>query len=433
MLWRPLVAALLLLSLPARAQEEPPLSRATAVQTAAEALTEDASDYAGQYGVPQAEALRRLEAQEASVPETDRLAALYADRLAGITVEHRPDFRIVVHLTGSDPVADIALLVGGTGVAVHFEVGAAATRTAILAAITAHQADVRALFAHPPGMGVDPHTGKLLVTVAAADVPEEDAADTLALVSSITGVPTELRAFADVSRDLAVEGGGRVVGLNPGDPRTYLCTTGFVVTDGTETGVTTAAHCPDQLSWVPPGGGDRVPLTMIGAWGASTQDVQIHVGGGEPMPPLFFARQDKQVARPLDTWRLRESTRVGDFVCHRGERSGTSCAEVAFADYAPPGDLCAGPCPPTWVAVEGPHCHGGDSGGPVFLGTTAFGTLKGGSYTGDGTCRIYYYMSTDYLPAGWRLLTEPPPATVLPATAPPPSDTLPPTQAPEAR
>ena len=50
---------------------------------------------------------------------------------------------------------------------------------------------------------------------------------------------------------------------------------------------------------------------------------------------------------------------------------------------------------------------------PVFLGDTAFGILKGGSYRSDGSCAFYFYMSTDYLPTGWRLLMAEP--ATLPA------------------
>jgi hypothetical protein len=88
---------------------------------------------------------------------------------------------------------------------------------------------------------------------------------------------------------------------------------------------------------------------------------------------------------------------------------------VELTDYAPPGDLCGGPCAPAWVTVSGPSCKGGDSGGPVFLGSTAFGILKGASYAGSGRCDFYYYMSTDFLPDGWALLTE---VSSLAGTAP---------------
>ena len=98
--------------------------------------------------------------------------------------------------------------------------------------------------------------------------------------------------------------------------------------------------------------------------------------------------------------------RAGDFVCHRGERTGYSCAEVELTDFAPAGDLCGGACTPTWVTVGGPTCRSGDSGGPVFIGTTALGLVKGASYDAGGGCNFYYYMSTDFLPAGWSVLTQ---------------------------
>jgi hypothetical protein len=59
-----------------------------------------------------------------------------------------------------------------------------------------------------------------------------------------------------------------------------------------------------------------------------------------------------------------------------------------------------------WVTVRGPSCRNGDSGGPVFTGTTALGIVKGGNYAGNGRCNFYYYMSTDYLPPGWSLLLD---------------------------
>ena len=76
------------------------------VQTQAEALADDAAQYAAQFGVPADEALRRLKAQQASVAATDAIAREFADRLAGISIEHAPDYRIVVLLTGNEPVAD---------------------------------------------------------------------------------------------------------------------------------------------------------------------------------------------------------------------------------------------------------------------------------------------------------------------------------------
>ena len=203
---------------------------------------------------------------------------------------------------------------------------------------------------------------------------------------------------------MEAEGGSRVEGVDPANGRRFACTTGFVVTDATRTGIVTAAHCPYTLTYYDPRGG-RLPLRFAGAWGARYQDVQVQVSD-QALRPLFYADSAKSAPRAVTSWRNRTSTRAGDVVCHRGERTGYSCSQVELIDYAPPADLCGGPCDAVWVTVAGPSCKGGDSGGPVFVGGTAFGILKGGSYRRDGTCNFYYYMSTDFLPEGWSLLHD---------------------------
>jgi streptogrisin C len=385
----------------ALAQAPPPV-----IETAADALAQDAREYSARFRVPFEEALRQLAAQEASVPATDALASQYRDRLAGIVIEHEGGYRITLLLTGDEPVADTVIPAGALTIPVHVQTGARATREQILDAIASHQADIRAALQSPPGMGVDARTGSLVIMVKPSDIPRGGASALADHFGAMTGVPVEIRTFATFDTNLAAEAGGRVAGVLASGGHRGLCTSGFFVTDGTQIGLTTAAHCPDLLDYLDPGGGGAIPLPLIGAWGARYQDVQIHAAplAAAAPAPLFYSDTAKTRLRPVTSWRNRTSTRVGDFVCHRGERSGYSCAEVEFVDYAPPGDLCAGPCPATWVAVRGPTCRGGDSGGPVFSGSVAFGFVKGASYTDDGTCRLFYYMSVDYLPPGWTVL-----------------------------
>ena len=94
---RILAFPLLLLAAPAAAQ---------ALQSPAEALAQDAAEYARQHHVDADEALRRLEAQEETVAATDRLGETYRKRLAGIAIEHEPAYRIVVLLKGGKAVPD---------------------------------------------------------------------------------------------------------------------------------------------------------------------------------------------------------------------------------------------------------------------------------------------------------------------------------------
>ena len=379
----------------AGAQEFAPTTR---VQTTAEALAQDAAEYVRIFGVPVEEAMRRMVAQEASVRATDDIRERFRDRFAGIAIEHRPDYHIVVRLTGDTPVPNEMVRAGVLDIPVVFRTGATATRDQIVAAITSHHAAIRASLPHPPGLGADPRTGELVVLIPGV----ADRAAKEAELSALTGVPVRIRRLDELAVDMDVKGGALLVGTDPADNRRYACTTGFVVTDGARTGVITAAHCPDTLVYRDPDGGET-SLDYDGQWGARYQDVQVH-----PTPqaqrPLFYADTVTRSLRELTSWRNRESTRAGDVVCRRGETSGYSCSLVELVDYAPPGDLCAGPCDPVWVAARGPQCRGGDSGGPIFNGTVAFGITKGGHYGSNGRCSYYYYMSTDFLPDGWRLL-----------------------------
>lgn len=143
------------------------------VETPSEAMVADAAEYVRMFNVPLSEALRRLEAQEASVPLIDRLADGYRDRLAGIVIEHRPTFQIVIVVTG-EAAPDTQVSLAPFGVPIILRSGALATRAAILAAIEAHQADLRAALPSPPGMGVDPRSGRLLVVARSGALDGDD-------------------------------------------------------------------------------------------------------------------------------------------------------------------------------------------------------------------------------------------------------------------
>lgn len=382
-----------------------PASAQQSVQTREAALAQDASEYARSYGVAQEEALRRLRAQHDSIGVTDAIVRLYRDRLAGVSVQHRPDYRYVVFLTGDAPVPQMHIRLGGMSVPITFRTGAKASRDRVVWAITYHQAAIRAALSSPPSMGLDPRTGELVVIVSNAIAAADGGSAALdAKLETLTGVPVQVRVIDRTDVNLGIHGGGRLDGISPDDGKRYRCTSGFAVTDGMRTGITTAAHCLDDITYYDPQRRSQ-PLTFIGQWGWGYHDVQIHAAAA-PERPLIYSDSARTIERPVEMQRSKPSTRAGDFVCHRGESSGYSCAEIELVDFAPAGDLCGGACLPTWVTVAGPNCKGGDSGGPVFSGTTAFGVVKGASYRRDGSCAFYFYMSLDYLPAPWTLLVD---------------------------
>lgn len=367
-------------------------------KTQAEALADDAAQYAAHYGVTVDEAVRRLRAQQTSVKTTDAIAKEFAARLAGISIEHSPEYRIVVVLTGAEPVADRS----ADGVRVVFRTGAKATRAQAILAMRQHLIDLRRELPGARGAGYDQRTGDVVLLVTAADAQQFGAETIGSRAEQISGVPVRIVINDLIEQNMGIGGGGRVGGISSVTGRRNVCTTGFVVTDGARTGIATAAHCPDELTYYDPDG-TTATLPFVVQSGLAYQDVQINAAPAANQP-LFYADRGADSLRQVTTWRNRDSTRPGDFVCHFGESSGYSCAEVELTDYAPPGDLCGGPCEPTWITVRGPSCVPGDSGGPVFSGGVAFGIAKGINRTPSGQCRFYYYMSTDYLPVPWRLM-----------------------------
>jgi hypothetical protein len=379
----------------------PPLS-AQPVQTQAEALADDATQYAAQFGVTPDEALRRLKAEQASVAATDAIAREFANRLAGISIQHTPDYRILVLLTGTEQVADRT----ASGVPVVFKTGATATHAQAVMALRKHLIDLHTDLPNARGAGYDQRTGEVVLFVTREDAARFGVDAIRGRAEQVGGVPVRVVLNELIESNMSVDGGGRVEGLNLLTHRRNVCTTAFVVTNGETNAITTAAHCPDDLTYVDRDG-NAVALPMVGSWGAAYQDVQIN-GSPDSPEPFFYSNRGAGTLRRLVSWRNVASTRAGDFVCHYGESSGYSCATVELTDYAPSDELCGGPCSPSWVTVRGPSCIPGDSGGPVFSGGVAFGIAKGVNRTASGRCLFYYYMSTDYLPPPWRLLVAEP-------------------------
>lgn len=345
------------------------------------------------------EATSRLKAQQGSVGATDAIAREFAGRLAGISIENAPEYRIVVLLTGSDPVPDRM----AAGIPIIFRTGAKATRAQAVAAMRRHLIDVRTELPGMRGAGYDQRTGEIVLLVTSADAASFGIDAIRARAQQVSGIPVRVVINELNESNMSVKGGGLIEGVNTLTKRRNRCTTAFVVTNGEINAITTAAHCPDQLTYVHRDG-TTSEMPMIGSWGAAYRDVQIN-GTSDAPDPLFYSDRGAGTLRRVATWRNAASTRAGDFVCHYGESSGYSCATVELTDYAPPDDLCGGPCSPTWITVKGPSCIPGDSGGPVFSGEVALGIAKGINRDSAGRCEFYYYMSTDYLPPPWRLLT----------------------------
>lgn len=386
----------LFLSAPTAAAQAPtppdrPEADSPRVVTADEALRQEAGAYARVHGVGEQEALRRMRIEERMAEVVDRLQEQHRGRLAGIYLQHEPQFRLVVRLTGDGPVRPEVAQLAGSELPVAFEHGAAATREQILERMKSNVPLFRSTFPDLQGVEVDEATGEIVLTVHASGAAREQARAKLPAIAGEVGPPLRLR-FTDNPVELQqIRGGGNL----------SSCTTGFVVKNSAgTTGVTTAAHCGNSQTYTTFGGTSYAMAFQSPEYNDADQDVQWHTTA-QTEHPEFYADLTSS-ARVLTGQRLRSSTVAGNTTCHRGKVSGYSCGSVQSTTYKPTSYSCGGQtCAATWISVTGANlaCAGGDSGGPWFNGQTAFGTHAAGASSGSaqGQCSLAVYMSTDYL------------------------------------
>lgn len=380
----------------ATADAEQTQDQAAHVQTLEEAIEQDAQGYSRSVGVSLDEARQRIRAIRELRTVKMRLQQTHGSRLAGIATEHAPKLQVSVLLTGDTAVPSENVSAGGLNVPIVFRTGARSTVEQLRVASKEHAAAIRVLLPNLQGTAISSRTGELVAIVTATGAAATAALAKDAELEALTGVPIRVRAVDGTDQDMDVRGGSKVTG----------CTSGFVVknTSGT-TGVATAAHCGNSITYYNPNG-TSIPLTMVAGseYGYGSQDVQIHTSAYVERAEFYVNTEKTQVRRPVGSYELY-ATWEGDNACHRGETTGASCSFVEYVFYRPsPPDRCGGYCADTYVAVTGPRCGSGDSGGPVYDLDLARGLLKGGNYSSTNTCNYYFYMPMDYLSSGWTLL-----------------------------
>ena len=92
------------------------------------------------------------------------------------------------------------------------------------------------------------------------------------------------------------------------------------------------------------------------------------------------------VQNPSNTISGSQSSYVGEYVCHSGRTTGSSCGTVQQLNVKTTysGGVSLG----HMTKVNGACGDGGDSGGPVYAGNYALGIWSGGE---AGTCANHYY------------------------------------------
>lgn len=341
------------------------------VLTEAEALAEDAAQYAVEYDVSQTEAERRLSLQQ---PLGDLAAAIAAKEpasFAGSWIEHDP-YQLVVSFTGDSIPrgAQEALKVAPSEVRV---ITGARHSLAALEAAQGRASEQVTRLGVATSLDIDQVRNAVLVGTI-TPLSEAKRAE----VRTAVQVTTEFFTDGEFVRE-DVYGGHRLT--TQGTTLTE-CTTGFSVRNvGTgTTGVLTAGHCNDPLHYWH-NGTIHYDITLAGQRYDNDQDWQWHF---TPVPdqPQFWSGSNYRTVTGTEP-RL---SMVGDYACHYGWSTGYSCGTIQSIHYTPT-DGCNGfGCSAVWVRVAGATSSGGDSGGPWFSGGRAYGVHTGsipsGAYAG---------------------------------------------------
>ncbi len=156
----------------------------------------------------------------------------------------------------------------------------------------------------------------------------------------------------------------------------FRCTSGFTTQhDSGEFGVLTAGHCPNRT--VHNGGG---PLEFIVDHEFGLYDIQLHAARvrAKVSPYFAFGRGGNDFIKQTGTMARRNM--MGLWVCNHGWLSGYSCGTVRSLNYRPRGSEYPANLNFRFVSYQSNQLKGcaGDSGGPVFAGSTALGIISGG-------------------------------------------------------
>jgi hypothetical protein len=170
------------------------------------------------------------------------------------------------------------------------------------------------------------------------------------------------------------------------------CSAGFAVRRNAKPFLLTAGHCTDVISRWKTGSGQLIGRTVSTSWGPDDYGL---VGVRDPalLHPQGVVVNDNRMQDITRAAYPRLCARV----CKTGTSTGTTCGTVTRrnmtvnVDGTIVGDL-----------VETNLCaREGDSGGPLFSGSTAHGVLTGGTLFTSGTNRSCTLMGfrTWYQPA----------------------------------
>lgn len=345
------------------------------VKDAQASLKKDAEMYASEQGVTVEEALRRLTLQDAIGDLDAELALNEQATFAGLWIQHAPQYRVIVQFTQdgeetikpyieNGPLAELVELRTAKLTLVELEASQDAAMDEI------HDLGIRA------DSGIDVYENRVEVYVT-----DQTPLD-VALQTTNTSLHNAIVVLTvdELSNPEADIYAGRPLST---------CTTGYSVQNSSGTkGITTAAHCGNSQSY------NGTALTFRAELYTGEYDVQWHTGSGLTYRPWAYdGLYDTQTPqfRIITGTRSRTNQALDEYVCKYGKTTGYTCGYIKDKNYrsSSPSNATA-----TYIRVSNPGVNlseGGDSGGPWYRGSIAYGI----HHTGIGDDATY--MAINYI------------------------------------
>lgn len=290
---------------------------------------------------------------------------------AGLWIEHKPQFRVVVQLTAGGketlrpyvehgPLADL------------IDVRYASVTSTKLEADQAESIRLLERIGVKADFSINIKNNFVEVNVTDPEQLQntlQSAGVQLPRTIKIIKVSKLISPAADIYAGLGVNG----------------CTTGFsaIYRRTNDRVMTTAGHCPDQQSYQ----GKALPFQ--GQITAGSVDLQFHLSlpNYSSVPLMYIGSSTRTVTGT----KSRANQAAGSLVCKYGVNTKYTCGYIANTTTRPIGYLTNPNATFVRVSASGVvQCREGDSGGPWFNGNTAYGITSG--YTGDDCV----YMAVDY-------------------------------------
>ncbi len=389
-----LAGVLMVASLPAQAAKRVPAPQPTL--STEQAIDHDAAAIASMEGISAAQAEAVIIRQAAIGEIIPTIESILGSTNAGVSVDV-PELSTTlnVRVTGklrkatATKLDEVQRALRRAGVTIEVIEGVDHSVAELTAAVEGFPADSSEIV----GIGVDLANNELVVDVtrsgAAAEAASEGGAVAATSTSRKPAATEPVWSGITVSERLVPPSGDQMYGGTP----MSTCTTGFSVKNSAgATGYLTAGHCGNSQSY-----SITSPFTtfysstfMAERYNATT-DMQWHKVNSSAGAAVgyFYGQSGSSVTKRTGT----ATPYGGLYLCHRGRTTGHSCGNVGTTTYKPAYDnACNGvACSAVFTNViastltQAP----GDSGGPWFMGGTAYGIHKGGSKLSPGTVGFF--------------------------------------------